>query len=254
VSQGYAFGDSEQAARRLERVAAAFEASTRAFLEGAARRAVGLAVDLGCGPGHTTELLGRCLRPARLAGIDRSGAFLDQARRRLPAAEFHLHDVTATPLPTGPADLLFARFLLSHLQDPGAAVTAWATQLTPGGLLLLDEVEWIRTTDPGLAEYLRVVAAVLAARGHRLEAGPLLHALPDPPGLARRASRVAVHQVDPRQAAAMFRANLSVWRHDPQARDLVGDPTLDRVHTGLAGGTNGAITWGLRQIAYQRRP
>jgi SAM-dependent methyltransferase len=250
----YTFGDSVPAARRLAEVAALFEAPTRAFLGRAVGGAVGMAVDLGCGPGYTTELLGRCLRPRRLAGLDRSEAFLEQARRRVPGADFHLHDVTATPLPTGPADLLFARFLLTHLPLPGQVVAAWATQLAPGGLLLLDEVEWIRTRDRTLAGYLRVVAAVLEARGHRLEVGAALDALPDPPGLERRTSRLAVHEVDPARAAAMFRSNLSVWRHDPDARELAGTAVLDRLDRGLAGERTAPITWGLRQIAWARRP
>jgi len=248
----YTFGDSDPAARRLAEVAAVFEAPTRAFLGREGRGPVGVAVDLGCGPGYTTELLARCLRPRRLAGLDRSEAFLERARRLVPGASFHLHDVTRTPLPTGPADLLFARFLLTHLRQPGRVLAAWAAQLAPGGLLLIDEVEWIRTRDPALAGYLRVLAAVLEARGHRLEVGAALDALPDPPGLDRRGSQVAVHEVDPARAAAMFRANLSVWRHDPQAHDLVGTPELDRLDRALAGRRTTPITWGLRQIAWRR--
>ncbi len=254
VRRRYTFGDSDQAARRLAQVAAVFEAPTSAFLRAAVRRPVGLAVDLGCGPGHTTELLARCLRPARLAGLDSSEAFLALAHGRISAAEFLAHDVTRTPLPTGPADLLFARFLLTHLENHGAVLAAWAGQLSPAGLLLLDEVEWIQAGDPALAEYLRVLAAVLEARGHRLQVGPLLDALPDPPGLTRRGSRVAVHPVDPAQAAAMFRTNLSVWRHDPEAREVAGAPTLDRLDHALAGPPSGPITWGLRQIAYESSP
>jgi trans-aconitate 2-methyltransferase len=252
VSSRYAFGDSAQAARRLGQVAAVFGVPTSAFLRTAVRRPVGLAVDLGCGPGHTTELLARWVRPARLAGLDGSREFIALARERVPAAEFTVHDVTRTPLPTGPADLLYARFLLTHLQHPGRALAAWATQLAGGGLLLLDEVEWVQAGDPTLAEYLRVVAAILEARGHRLEVGPLLDALPDPRSLTRRGSHVATHPVDPAQAAAMFRTNLSVWRHDPQARELAGEPTLARLDHALADPPTGPITWGLRQIVYER--
>jgi trans-aconitate 2-methyltransferase len=233
-------------------VASIFAPPTRSFLRSAVRRPVGLAVDLGCGPGHTTRLLARVVRPSRLAGLDQSAAFLARARRRVPAAEFHVHDVTRHPFPTGPAELLFGRFLLSHLQHPGRVVAGWATQLVPGGLLLLDEVEWIRTDEPAFAAYLRALADVLDARGHRLEAGPLLDGLPHPPGLRRRSSRVAVHPVDPARAAAMFRANLAVWRHDPQAREVAGPATIDRLAEALAGRIAGPITWGLRQIVYQR--
>jgi SAM-dependent methyltransferase len=233
-------------------VASIFAPPTRSFLRSAVPRPVGPAVDLGCGPGHTTRLLAQTVHPSRLAGLDQSTAFLARARRRVPAAEFHVHDVTRGPFPTGPAELLFARFLLSHLRHPGQVVAGWATQLLPGGLLLLDEVEWVRTGDRALATYLRVLAAVLDARGHRLEVGPLLDGLPDPPGLLRRSSRVAVHPVAPARAAAKFRDNLAVWRHDPQARQVAGPATIDGLATSLAGPIAGPITWGLRQIVYQR--
>ena len=69
----YAFGDSERAARRLALVAQVFERSSEAFLADAKRRRA-LAVDLGCGPGHTTELLARATDSARCVGLDASPA------------------------------------------------------------------------------------------------------------------------------------------------------------------------------------
>src|SRR4029453_7216253 len=103
-----------------------------------------------------------------------------------------VHDVRTVPFPTGgPSGLLFCRLLLSHLPDPAAAPAAWATQLAPGGLLLVDEVERIHTADPALRGYLEVAGALLASRGQTLEVGPVLHRLPDPPGLARRHDRIA---------------------------------------------------------------
>jgi hypothetical protein len=58
--------------------------------------------------------------------------------------------VRTVPFPTGgPSGLLFCRLLLSHHPDPAAALAAWATQLAPGGLLLVDEVERIHSVDPG---------------------------------------------------------------------------------------------------------
>jgi len=68
---GYAFGDGPTAARRLDLLADLFEPASRTFLErvagldGLAGRRPGLAVDLGCGTGHTTRLVAEVLRPAR---------------------------------------------------------------------------------------------------------------------------------------------------------------------------------------------
>ena len=71
---------------------------------------------------------------------------------------------------------------VAHLADPAGALAGWSTQLAPGGLLLVEEVERIRTGQPALGGYLEVAAALLAARGHALEICPRLHRLPDPPG------------------------------------------------------------------------
>ena len=55
--------------------------------------------------------------------------------------EFICHDALAAPYPTGGADTIYARFLVSHLAEPEAAIGAIASQLAPRGRLLLDEVE-----------------------------------------------------------------------------------------------------------------
>ncbi|HXQ57593.1 MAG TPA: osmotically inducible protein OsmC, partial [Actinomycetes bacterium] len=77
---GYAFGDSALAARRLGLLAQVFEPTSRSFLTDAAAHPVGpppeLAVDLGCGPGHTTRLLVSVLGPRRTLGLDQSAFFV----------------------------------------------------------------------------------------------------------------------------------------------------------------------------------
>jgi trans-aconitate 2-methyltransferase len=266
---GYAFGDSALAARRLGLLAAVFEPTSRALLADAAgwlaeaggrpgrRQPLELAVDLGCGPGHTTRLLVSVLRPRRTLGLDQSAFFVALATEDPPpGAGFAVHDVTTVPFPCPPAGMLFCRFLLGHLDDPAAALAAWATQLAPGGLLLADEVERIRTDQPALRGYLEVAAALLAARGHALEIGPRLHRLPDPPGLARRSDRAVPLAPPAARAAEMFAQNLAVWREEAVRCGVAADAELDRLAADLAavaaGEVEGTIAWELRQQAFQR--
>jgi trans-aconitate 2-methyltransferase len=255
---GYAFGDSAPAARRLDLLAALFEPTTRAFLEQSAGRELGLAVDLGCGTGHTTRLLASVLGPRRTLGLDQSASFVARASGMAPpGVGFAVHDVTTVPFPAGPADLCFCRLVLSHLPDPAAVVAAWATQLAPDGLLLVDEVDQIHTADPALRGYLEVAGALLASRGQTLEVGPLLHRLPDPPGLARRHDRVAVLAPPAGRAAAMFAENLAVWGGQAVRDGLADRRELDALGADLAtvagGGRAATITWELRQVAWERR-
>ena len=142
----YLFGDTDLAARRLEVLARVFREPTRAFLRDAVSTAPAVAVDLGCGPGFTTRLLAETLACRQTVGLDSSQFFIDHASSiTIPAVSFELHDVTALPLPVDPIDLLYSRFLLTHLPHPSELVTRWIGELRPGGLLLLEEPEWIET-------------------------------------------------------------------------------------------------------------
>lgn len=257
VSSKYAFGDTDLAAARLATVAEVFAPTSRSFLSNFAQRSFDLALDLGCGTGRTTHLVAEVLRPGRMVGMDRSESFLSLARpSAIDSIYFVQHDVTAVPFPTGAADLIYCRFLLSHLPRPQDQAAKWSAQLRSGGILLLDEVEWIRTTDPVFGLYLKIVVAMLERQGNKLYVGPLLGAMPDPAGLRRRFSRLATLLPASRQVAKMFLMNLQVWRDEPFVREAYGEETLSNLESDLArlaeSGSSGEITWGLRQLAYQR--
>jgi trans-aconitate 2-methyltransferase len=260
---GYAFGDTSLAARRLALLADVFEPPSRAFLErfagpvSSGAEPLDLAVDLGCGPGHSTRLVASVVGARRTLGLDQSGSFVGRAEAEAPpGVEFAVHDVTVVPFPAGAAGLVYGRFLLSHLPDPPAVLAAWATQLAPGGLLLVDEVDQIHTAQPALRGYLDTAAALLAARGHSLEIGDRLHRLPDPPGVVRRSDRVARLAPPAARAAELFAQNLAVWRDNAVAAGIATEAALDRLAADLAavasGSAAGTITWELRQLAFQR--
>lgn len=70
-------------------------------------RAVRLAVDLGCGPGNSTEVLAQRFPGATMTGLDNSEDMLDAARKRLPGTAFCLADI-ATWQPDQPQDVILA--------------------------------------------------------------------------------------------------------------------------------------------------
>src|SRR6185312_14029331 len=95
-----------------------------------------LAVDLGCGPGATTRLIHEVLRPVRTLGLDQSSAYVARAIADAPeGVGFSVHDARAVPFPEAPADLVYCRLLLAHLNRPSEVVARWATQVRPAGIL-----------------------------------------------------------------------------------------------------------------------
>jgi trans-aconitate 2-methyltransferase len=246
----YTYGDSDAAGDRLDLVARLFEATSRRFLEAAAPRMPDLALDLGCGPGNTTRLIADTLRPRRTVGFDRSRAFLERARIDAPASVgFVEHDVFATPFPTEPADVIFARLLLAHLPDRAGVVARWATQLSPGGIVLLDELEELRTEVRVFQEYLSIVVEVVERSGGRLFCGAELDAMPEPPGTQRIWDQVVTLDATASMVAPIFGANLRVLS---ERGEIEPRPGLERDLAEIAERGGGPIDWRLRQTAFRR--
>lgn len=91
-------------------------------------------VDLGCGPGNSTELLAQRFPQARVSGIDTSPDMIAAARKRLPGASFLLGDISSLGLDV-PADILFANAVLQWVPDHEALLPRLMDQLAPGGFL-----------------------------------------------------------------------------------------------------------------------
>ncbi|WP_329409561.1 class I SAM-dependent methyltransferase [Streptomyces sp. NBC_00704] len=249
----YKFGDSDIAAQRLSTVAEVFAESSRSFLSRCVPGPVGLAVDLGCGPGHSTRLIAEEVRAERVVGLDRSVTFLARAEAGdgLPVA-FRRHDVTTTPFPVAGPDLLYARLLLSHLRDTASVVGRWLGALAPNGRLLLDEVDSVESEHPVARDYQRVVEAMLRENGQRLDVGRVLGAMPDPPGTVSREDHVAEVRPTSRQVGRMFALNLRVWRGDPFLVEEFGTEWLDRLQQRLDMAASGKmelpVVWTMRQM------
>ena len=54
-------------------------------------------IDIGCGPGNSTEVLRRAFPDAEILGIDSSPEMVSQARERLPDVTFEVMDARGIP-------------------------------------------------------------------------------------------------------------------------------------------------------------
>ena len=106
----------------------------RDLLAAVASEAPGKIVDLGCGPGNSTELLVERFSAADVLGIDSSDAMLANARTRLPAHRFEPGDI-ATWQPASAPDLLFANASLHWVPQHAELIPRLFGLVAPGGAL-----------------------------------------------------------------------------------------------------------------------
>jgi len=88
----------------------------RDLLAAVPTRNVRVAVDIGCGPGNSTEVLRARFPNAAIAGLDSSADMLAAARKRLPDVRFDQVDI-ATWGDQGPFDVILANAVLQWLHD-----------------------------------------------------------------------------------------------------------------------------------------
>lgn len=93
-------------------------------------------VDLGCGPGNSTELLVQRFPKAQVTGIDTSKAMLASARERLPGTAFEQGDI-ATWVPAVAPDLIYANAALQWVAGHKTLVPRLFSLLAPGGVLAI---------------------------------------------------------------------------------------------------------------------
>jgi trans-aconitate 2-methyltransferase len=247
----YTFGDGDAAERRLEHIASFFNVSAESFLRLHVTRPAEIAVDIGCGPGYTTQMLGRSVTAARVVGFDISEDFLRRAAARLPRCEFMRHDIRNTPFPVAP-DLAYCRFVLTHIPNAPALVDRWIQALAPGGWLVLDELEGIETDVSLFQRYLEINTGLVASQGGNMYVGAALQAASCKAHVVlSEAARLAVPN---RMAASWFHPNsMTIWKREPYVLAHVDETEQEAVSRSLAhirdtDEPRGHATWIMRRM------
>lgn len=118
---------------------------------------VRVAVDLGCGPGNSTEVLAERFPGAVVTGMDSSDDMLADARERLPGLSFELADIGSWN-PAQAFDVILANASLQWLPDHAALYPHLVSKLAPGGTLAVQ-------TPDNLEEPAHRLARQVAAEG-----------------------------------------------------------------------------------------
>jgi SAM-dependent methyltransferase len=166
----YVIRSGAGAHERLELIARLFWPTTETFLARADAFGVARFLDVGCGIGDVTCRVGAA--GAEALGLDVNAEVVELATRRAAAlgapVSFRV-DGTAELGTAGLRDLdaVYARCLLTHQSDPGAALAGMVAAARPGGLVLVEDVEvaavWSSPPNEALARHLELY--VSAARG-----------------------------------------------------------------------------------------
>lgn len=131
---------------RLRVLSRVLHPTTSAFFDRIGVAADMCCLDVGCGSGDVSlELSRRVGAGGRVLGVDLDDVKLELARSTAAACgasglEFRKADVLALP---GRAefDLIYARFVLTHLTDPGAALASMVRLLRPNGILAVEDID-----------------------------------------------------------------------------------------------------------------
>jgi trans-aconitate 2-methyltransferase len=224
----YTFGDSDEAGLRLRNLANLYEPDTRSLLKRSELDRPRLAIDLGCGPGWSTGLIREILNPEQTVGFDSSMRYLAEARENHGRLiEFKHHDVTQTPFPTLAPDLMFCRFLLTHLQSLEKVLAGWKQIAQPGAFLLIHETESLESENPSLIRYYELVGQLQEHYGQKLQVGAVLESCAKQAGWRVIDSSAPVLE-KPAQLMAGLRDHVcreeEVLHEDPGPRRRRGEP------------------------------
>ncbi len=104
-------------------------------------------MEVGAGGGSMAQWLCRKVGPSgRVVATDLQTKFLEAIDA--PNLEVRRHDITEEDLEPDAFDLVMARKVLEHLDDPSAAVRRMAAAVRPGG--------WLYVEDTDLASFMRL--------------------------------------------------------------------------------------------------
>ncbi len=145
----------------------------------------GRCLDAGCGGGHVSrELAARAGDTGAVVGIDLDEVVLDLARSDALAAgitnvEFRIGD--ARDLDAAGFDVVFARFLLSHVGDAASVVSALVRAMRPGGVIVLEDtdISGVMCHPPSVAfdRFVQLYSETIRRRGGNADLGRMLPGL-----------------------------------------------------------------------------
>jgi len=198
----YVIRGGQEGKRRLEILARVMWPTTFQLLKRIGVCEGMFCLDLGCGGGDVAIGIARLVgAKGRVVGIDMDSIKLgaarqEAARQGLSHVEFRDGNVLEWSEESA-YDLIYARFLLTHLRDRDVLVARMRRALRPGGVLAVEDIDFTgyfcHPSNDAFNRYVELYRAVVLLRGGDPDIGPKLHNLLFQAGF----QSVSLHLVQP---------------------------------------------------------
>lgn len=127
-------------------------------------------LEVGAGLGLTARWLSEEVGvDGKVIATDIDTRFL--APMSAPNHEVWTHDVSKDPLPERAFDLIHARWLFYHLREPSAVLERLQRALRPGGVILIEDVDFFPVHQSACKEYARFMLALARVVGAKVGHG-----------------------------------------------------------------------------------
>jgi len=186
VTMTYAIRGGEEGTRRLDLLAQVVGPTTDAFLGSAGIKPGMTCLDVGCGAGHVTRRLAALVGPTgRVVGLDLDPVKLATARTEADRAgleniEFRVADAATWSEPDR-LDVVYGRFIVSHLAERSGFIARLREALRPSGTLMLEDIDFSGAfcypANAAYSRYCELYVQVIARRGGDANVGGNLYQL-----------------------------------------------------------------------------
>src|SRR5262249_694782 len=230
----YLLGHAAHEDERLARQALELAEESRALFNQIGLQPGARAIDIGCGPQGSLELLAERVGPkGTVVGLERNESTAQLARRfaadrGFSNIEIRQGDAKASGLPRASFDLVHARLVLVNVPKPQQVVDEMAALTRPGGVVATHEADWgCCFCDPPSAAWDRmaeVFRAYATSQGIDIYVGRKTHRMLRSAGIAEIQVNPLVHICHLGHARrAIFHTFLGNLRDDLLSSGIIDD-------------------------------